>query len=318
VTIVAGGLIVHAGLRWRHEAESERDTDWEDDGRLLSHRVYESGEEESLAVLAGGQTVVPCLGGWVGDHLVSPGHVDARETDGDEDVGEGLAEETKTEEGGEEVRHHAVEEVVEDAKSKTSPSCAEAANLLEVADCSRDLGGDRLVLDNGNLDVDIGVLRDQRLFLKWLLSKWLFGVRWWLRLDDSGAGGGFDRGQRNHDLPDGVVDGPQEESGDDSGDDDWQELASVHLELRPSVLVGLSILLELFDELLFREVLVKLLDASSHQVVNDMPCHPRVVVWGLLKVSGQSYKGMNRTKRLKRRGGGVVMWSKEEARGTRG
>ena len=135
---------------------------------------------------------------------MGPGHVEAGEAEGDEDVAERFADDAKAEERGQEVGEDGVKEVVEHAQAETSPSSAEAANAVEMADGGCDLGCDWLVLDNSDFDVGVSLDGHERLFLEWRV--WLVGVCWWLGLDDGGAGWRLDHGEGGHDLTEGVVD----------------------------------------------------------------------------------------------------------------
>ena len=184
---VLHGMAEMLATRMR-DTKCECDSDGQDQGRLLCHGVHQSWEEESLAFLAGWEAAVPGFRRRVGDHLVCPCHMETREAEGHEDVAECFTDDAKAEEAGEQVGEDGVDEMVKPSELEASPSRCPAADTLEVANCSCDLGCDRLVVDDGDFDIGISVsLGHQRLLLERCIGLG-FSVWRWLGFDDSGAG----------------------------------------------------------------------------------------------------------------------------------
>ena len=137
------------------KAKSECNGDRHDDGDLLGDGEGESREKESLALLARDHGAEPRLAGSC-DHAVGPGHVNASESEGGDDVHESVATHAETEYTGKEVGHETVEHVVDSADTSSAETAEEATKSVKVTDRGLDAGGDGLVLDDGNLNVLVG------------------------------------------------------------------------------------------------------------------------------------------------------------------
>lgn len=107
-----------------------------------------------------------------------PQHVYRGEEDGGEEGDEGVTAEDKYECG--------VQDVVEDADAGASPAGEAATDAAQVSHGAAEAGGDRLVVDEGDLDVCAHLGRDQQLFV---------GVGGLLLLDDGGGGRRLDHSQ---------------------------------------------------------------------------------------------------------------------------
>lgn len=171
------------------QAEGEGHGNRHDDSNLLGNGEGQAWEEESLALLAGNNAAEPRLARGRGDHAVSPCHVDTGKTDGRHDVHKGMAAESESDQASEEVGQKSVEQVVDHANTSAPPASKEATNSVKVADRRADVGSDRLVVDDSDLNVLVGgSLRRQHVIflLEWEIG--LVGIRWWRGLDDSGRG----------------------------------------------------------------------------------------------------------------------------------
>lgn len=229
---------------------------------------------------------------------MSPDHVKPGKANRCHDVHGGVTEETESEECRKEVGDQRMHEVVDNADAGASPSRAKAPNTGQVPQCSANLAGDGLVVDQSDLDVSFSLRRHQRLFLGWCI--WLVGVGGRLALDDGSGGAGLDHGQSGHDLSNGVLDlrlvsvcaSPQDivaaalrrsvslcityrchqEKRQEGGNDDGQHLPWLHLHLWRRVLVQVRVLLQLRHHLWTgsAQVLLRGLIAALGQVAEDL------------------------------------------------
>lgn len=175
------------------KAEGESHSDGHDDSDLLGNGEGQAGEKESLALLAGDNAAEPRLGGGCSNHAVSPYHVDAGKTDGGNNVHKSVATESETDKASEEVGQKSVEHVVDHADTSAPPAPKEAANSVKVTDRCADVCSDRLVVDDGNLDVLVGggLGRQHAIFLlEWGVR--LVGICWWRGLDEGSRSRRFD------------------------------------------------------------------------------------------------------------------------------
>lgn len=187
---------------WKSDGKCNDDR--KDEGGLLSGSEDDAGQEQDLALLARDDAAEEGLVGRVGDHVVSPEHVDSGQRDGGDDEHQRVAEQTESKQGAKGVGDNGVKEVVQHADAQTSPLGSPPSNATQVCHCSCDLGSDGFVLDKSDLHVGLSFGREERFLLDRRIG--LVGVRRRLVLDDGGRGGRLDHGQRGHDFADGVAD----------------------------------------------------------------------------------------------------------------